>query len=111
MGSRTGLLGEFEHMVLVAILRLGEGAYGAAILDEIERRTGRDTSAGSLYVTLDRLESKGYIESRAGDPSPGRGGRSRRYVSVTAAGFEAVRESRAALMGLWKGLETRFEER
>lgn len=109
MGTRTGL-GEFEHMVLVAVLRLGEEAYGAAILDEIEARTGRDASAGSLYVTLDRLESKGYIESRSGDPAPGRGGRQRRYVSVTEEGFEAVRESRAAFLDLWKGLETRFEE-
>jgi DNA-binding PadR family transcriptional regulator len=98
-------LGEFEHLVLLAILRLGDGAYAPAILDEIERRTGRPPSAGSVYVTLDRLEEKGLIRSRLEAGGDERGGRPRRYVAVTAAGLRRVRASRAALVALWRGLE------
>ena len=102
-------LGEFEHLVLLAILRLGDGAYAPAILDEIELRTGRPPSAGSVYVTLDRLEEKGLIRSRLDArldaARDDRGGRPRRYVSVTAAGLRRVRASRAALVALWRGLE------
>lgn len=100
-----GPLGEFEHVVLLAILRLGDGAYAPAILDEIEQRTGRAASAGSMYVTLDRLEAKGLLRSRLGDPTDDRGGRQRRYVTVTAAGVRELRSSRAALLRLWRGLE------
>ena len=98
-------LGEFEHLVLLAILRLGDGAYAPAILDEIERRTGRPPSAGSVYVTLDRLEEKGLIRSRLDAAHDDRGGRPRRYVAVTALGLRRVRASRAALVALWRGLE------
>ena len=98
-------LGEFEHLVLLATLRLGDGAYAPAILDEIERRTGRPPSAGSVYVTLDRLEEKGLIRSRLEAGGEERGGRPRRYVAVTAAGLRRVRASRAALVALWRGLE------
>src|SRR5438874_12463679 len=98
-------LGEFEHLVLLAVLRLGEQAYAPAILDEIETRTGRPASAGSMYVTLDRLEDKGLLRSRLADANDDRGGRPRRYVTVTAFGLREVRASRAALLKLWRGLE------
>jgi PadR family transcriptional regulator len=107
--KKTGL-GDFELMVLLAILRLEGGAYGAAILREIEDRTGRGVTGGALYVTLDRMEAKGLVRSRLGDPSPDRGGRPRRYVTVTSRGFEAVRASRAAILSLLKGLEPLFRQ-
>ena len=103
-------LGEFEHMVLAAILRLGEDAYGTAIIKEIEDGTGRQVPSGSLSVTLDRLEAKGHLESRMGEADPDRGGRPKRFVSVTDAGFQAVKVSRAAMLNLWSGLEPRFED-
>ena len=98
-------LGEFEHLVLLAILRLGDAAYAPAILDELERRTGRSPSPGSMYVTLDRLEEKGFLRSRLADAHDERGGRPRRYVTVTALGLREVRASRTALLKLWRGLE------
>jgi DNA-binding PadR family transcriptional regulator len=102
-------LGEFEHLVLLGILRLGDGAYAPAILEEIEQRTGRPPAAGSVYVTLDRLEAKGLIRSRLEAGGDERGGRARRYVTVTAAGLRRVRASRAALVALWRGLEGRLD--
>jgi DNA-binding PadR family transcriptional regulator len=98
-------LGEFEHLVLLAILRLGDGAYAPAILDELEQRTGRAPSPGSMYVTLDRLEEKGLLRSRLADADGDRGGRPRRYVSVTAHGVRELRASRTAFLKLWRGLE------
>ena len=98
-------LGEFEQMVLLATLHLGERAYGIEIRDAIRARSGRDISRGSLYVTFDRLEKKGLVVSEYGDPSDTRGGRRRRYIKVTEAGVAALRESRRALLGLWEGLE------
>ncbi len=104
-------LGEFEHLVLLAVLRLGDDAYAPAILDELETRTGRPPSAGSMYVTLDRLEEKGMLRSRTGDPTGDRGGRPRRFVKVTALGIRQLRESRQALLELWNGLEGVLEGR
>jgi PadR family transcriptional regulator PadR len=98
-------LGQFEHVVLLAILRLGDTAYAPAILDEIESRTGKPASPGSMYVTLDRLEEKGLIRSRLADAADERGGRPRRYVTVTAYGMRELRASRTALLKLWRGLE------
>lgn len=108
MGER-GFLGEFEQMVLSAILRLGDGAYGARIIQEIEDATGRRVSGGSLYVTLDRLEAKGLLESRIGEPEPGRGGRPKRYSRVTDPGLEALQETRDAMLSLWSGIEEQLE--
>ena len=110
MSSKKTFLGDFELMVLLAILRLDKDAYGAAILDEIHKRTGRPVSGGALYITLDRLEDKGYLKSKLSDPSSARGGRPRRYVKVTARGFQAVRESRKALISLWGDMEAMFEK-
>src|ERR1700754_418955 len=98
-------LGEFEHIVLLAVLRLGDEAYAPAILEEIEARTGRPPSPGSMYVTLDRLEEKGLLRSRLADSTDERGGRPRRYVTVTPLGVRQLRASRTALLALWRGLE------
>jgi len=103
-------LGEFEQMVLLAILHLEEGAYGLAIRRELERRTGRTVSHGAAYITLDRLEKKGLLRSELGEPTPGRGGRAKRYFQVTTAGVAALRESRKALQNLWGGLEAVLED-
>jgi DNA-binding PadR family transcriptional regulator len=102
-------LGQFEHMVLLAVLRLGDEAYGGSVLEEIERRTGRAVARGALYVTLDRLEAKGLLASRAGEAVAGRGGRPRRLVRPTAAGLRALRASHEALRSLWAGLEGTLE--
>jgi len=83
---RAQTLGEFEQIVLLAILRLGEKAYGVTIREEIMARTGREPSPGALYVTLDRLEEKGLVRSQFGDPTPQRGGRAKRFFSVSAKG-------------------------
>src|SRR5712691_8302331 len=99
-------LGEFEHVVLLAVLRLGDDAYAVPILDEIERCTGRSISRGSVYITLDRLETKGYLRSRLADPTPERGGRAKRYYALRPRAVEALRESRRALVALWRGLES-----
>jgi PadR family transcriptional regulator, regulatory protein PadR len=104
MTARTQL-GEFEHLVLLAILRLGDQAYAPAILEELEARTGRPPSPGSMYVTLDRLEEKGLLRSRLADANDDRGGRPRRYVTVTPLGVRQLRASRTALLALWHGLE------
>ena len=99
-------LGEFEHMVLLAIMRLGEDAYAVPVRDEIARCTGRDVSRGSIYITLDRLETKGYLKSRLADPTPERGGRAKRYYVLRPRAVEALKDSRRALVALWRGLET-----
>ena len=104
-------LGEFEQIVLLAILRLGDDAYAIPIREEISGRTGRAVARGALYTALERLESKGCLRSRMSDPLPERGGRSRRYYAVTATGLAGLRASRAALLALWQGVESRLEER
>lgn len=102
-------LGEFEHLVLLAILRLGEEAYAIPIREEIESRTERSVARGALYTALDRLEAKGCVRSRMSDPLPERGGRSRRFFLVTPTGLAALRSSRRSLLRLWQGLEGRLE--
>ena len=102
-------LGEFEQVVLLAILRLGERAYAIPIREEIEERTGRSVARGALYTALERLETKRCLRSRMSDPLPERGGRSRRYFTVTPAGMAAIRASRRNLMKMWQGLESRLE--
>lgn len=102
-------LGEFEQIVLLAILRLKDDAYAVPIREEIEARTGRTVARGALYTALDRLESKRCLTSRMSEPLPERGGRSRRYFAVTSAGVSALRASRKALLQLWNGLESLLE--
>jgi PadR family transcriptional regulator PadR len=98
------LLGEFEQVVLLAILRAGDNAYGVTIRAEIAACTDRDPSPGALYTTLDRLEDKGMVASRMGDPTPQRGGRAKRYFTVTASGMEAVARAQRSYRRLLKGL-------
>src|SRR5229473_3021995 len=87
-------LGEFEQIVMLAVLRLGDEAYGVPIRSEIEQRTGRSVTIGALYATLDRLESKGYIHSWFADPTPQRGGRSKRYFRMLPEGVDALNRSK-----------------
>ena len=100
-------LGEFEQVVLLAVLRLGKGAYGVPIRREIEGRTGRGVSVGALYSTLDRLESKGYLLSWFGEATPQRGGRSKRHFEVLAAGSEALARSKNMLDRMWQGVQVK----
>jgi DNA-binding PadR family transcriptional regulator len=106
----TKYLGEFEQAVLLAVMRLRNDAYGLAIRKELEARTGRNVTHGAAYITLDRLEAKGYLSSRMADPDPDRGGRRKRFFQVTAAGMESLRASRRALLNLWSGFEDVLEE-
>jgi PadR family transcriptional regulator PadR len=97
-------LGHFELMVVLAVLRVGEDAYGVPIAQELEENTGRDVLLGSVYAALERLEAKGLIDSTLGSPTAERGGRAKRYFRVTARGLHEVRETRRALTKLWRGL-------
>lgn len=98
-------LGEFEKLVMLAVLRLGREAYGATIIQELEERTGRTVSAGAVYVSLRRLEKKALVGSHLGEPSPRRGGRPKRFFSVTAEGVEALRRAREDWAALTRGLD------
>lgn len=110
MGKET--LGEFELLVLLAAMRLGEtDAYAVSIVDEIAERTGREIHRAAVYVTLQRLEKKGLIASRLGAPLAERGGKARRLVRVERAGRDAVRDARHALQRMWLGLGPQLEER
>jgi len=97
-------LGEFELLVLLAILQAGDEAYGSTILQELHRRADRRIARGALYVTLDRLEAKGYVSSRSGEPAPARGGRPRRYYTVRPIGLSLLRRSLDALGRMHQGL-------
>ena len=103
MRSRS-LLGEFELMVLLVVIRLGEQAYGVPICAEIEHRTGREAAVSSVYAALERLEEKGFVSSFHGEPSVERGGRAKRFFQVTCQGLGAARQTRQALTSLWTGL-------
>ena len=100
----SGVLGPFEQAVLVAILRLKDGAYGRAILREAQVRLKRPVSAGAIYATLDRLEDKGLTSSRLAAGTAVRGGRARRYYAVEAAGLKALNASRATAEQIWRGI-------
>ncbi len=105
MAMKKSYLGEFELMVLLAAMHLEDRAYGLEIAQDIERRTGREVSRGSLYVTFDRLQAKGYVASSLAGRSGERGGRPKRFIRVTRSGRDAVREAHAALAGMFRGLE------
>jgi len=110
MGRDAQPLGEFEQMVLLAVLcaaQEAEEAYGVTVHAELERRTKRRVARGAVYMTLDRLEKKGLLESFLTAPTPERGGRAKRCYRVTKPALAALRASRRALVALWEGLESR----
>jgi len=97
-------LGEFEYLMLTAVARLGEGAYGVTIREEIEDATGRQCSLGALYTTIERLESKGLVKTSMGDPTPQRGGRPKRMVRITPKGTQAASAFYNAVMRVSRGV-------
>jgi len=97
-------MGEFEQIVLLALLRLDNRAYGMEVREEIERRTGRDVSYGAVYTALDRLEQKGFVAHTLGEPTPERGGRAKKFFRVEPAGCDALRATRQALDVMWDGV-------
>jgi len=103
--AKGDLLGEFEHLVLLAVLRLRDAAYGMSVRREIADRTGRDVSIGAVYATLDRLATKGLVTSVLSDPTPERGGRAKRSFRLTGAGINAVNRTRQDLSNMLEGLE------
>lgn len=98
------ILGAFEQAVLLAILRLGEDAYGRAILKEVQARLERDIAAGAVHATLERLAKKGLVASRLGTGTPIRGGRARRFYRVQGKGVRALNDARTKVDNLWQGL-------
>ena len=109
MGNKVSYLGELENVLLWTVVRLDDEAYGMAVRDDLEERSGRDVARGAVYITLDRLVRKGYLTSRLGDASEERGGRARRYFTVTESGKQALRQAREALVSTWDGLEGAVE--
>jgi DNA-binding PadR family transcriptional regulator len=102
-------LGEFEHLILLAVYRLGADAYGVPVIREVEERTGRTVTQAAAYLTLRRLEEKGFIRSKLGEPTAERGGRAKRYFEITGAGTTQLRDSRAALAKMWEGTSPEFD--
>ena len=103
-------LGEFEQLLLFAVLRLGDDAYGARIRQEIEERTGRSLSAGAVYTGLDRLESRGFVRSQEGEATPVRGGRRKRYYRLEPRGAASLSETWDNVTGMADGLLPRLRE-
>ncbi len=104
-------LGEFEQLVLLAVLRLGDDAYGVTVHREIERRAGRRVSLGTVYTTLTRLEAKGCVLARIGEPTTERGGRRKKYFVILPLGRSALQHSFAALRKMTRGLDAVWEVR
>lgn len=102
-------LGEFEYAVLLAILHLDQEAYAVPVRELIEERTGRPVARGALYTALDRLEAKGCLRSRMGESTEERGGKARRYFTVTAPGLKAIKATHGAMASMAKGLESILE--
>jgi len=105
MKRREEPLGSLEHIVMLAVMRLGSDAYGMTVRREIESATGRDISIGALYATLVRLESKGFVKSRTGEPTAERGGRAKRYFRTTAEGEGALRSTHEIIVKMGAGLK------
>ena|SRR5205085_5980839 len=101
---RSEFLGGFELLVLLALIRLGDEAYGVPISEVIEESSGKEVALGSVYITLERLENKGLVFSRLGEPTAERGGRAKTYFKVTAKGLREVRQAQRTLVSLWKGV-------
>jgi PadR family transcriptional regulator PadR len=102
--AKRSYLGEMEMMVLLAVVRLGDEAYGVPISKELLILAGREVALGSIYAALDRLERKDFVTSLLGDPTAERGGRAKRYFRVTPEGLRALRTTRSALISLWRGI-------
>lgn len=102
-------LGEFEHIVLLTVLRLGDGAYGAMVRAEIERVTHRSPAIGAVHATLERLERKGLVASWIGEPTAERGGKAKRHFKIEAAGVSALKSARKTLERLHAGVSLRSE--
>jgi DNA-binding PadR family transcriptional regulator len=98
------LLTDLELMVLLAVMRLGDEAYGVTVTREIEKTTGRNVAVAVVYATLDRLQERGLVTSFVGDPTPARGGRAKRYFRATSRGIRQARDTRNALSALWAGV-------
>lgn len=103
---RSGPLTEFEQMILLAVVRLGDDAYGVSICDEIEARSGRTISVAAAYTALERLEARGFVNSWTAEASPVRGGRAKKHFAVQPEGAAALRESRGAMARMWEGLDS-----
>jgi DNA-binding PadR family transcriptional regulator len=108
--TERGYLGEFELMILLAVVHLGDEAYGVPISRELEKHRGRDVSVGSVYAALERLASKGLVSSSLGDPTPERGGKAKRYFRVTKAGLGQMQATRRVLSKMWQRLPELKEE-
>ena len=106
MGNRETYLGEFEHIVLLALIHLKENAYGMTIRMDIDERIGRSVSIGAVYTTLERLEKKGFITSQMGEATPQRGGKAKKYFSITPAWKDKLQEARKNLEIMWQGLNS-----
>jgi PadR family transcriptional regulator PadR len=102
-------LGELEQLVLLAIARLGDDAYGVTVRREIATRTRRDLSFGSVYTTLTRLEDKGLVASHVGEPTPERGGRRKKHYAISAAGRRALQRSMTAIRTMARGIDASWE--
>jgi PadR family transcriptional regulator PadR len=105
----SSVLGDFEQLVLLALLRLGPDAYGATIRREIEERTGRELAISAVYTTLQRLEHKGLVRSRVGEPLPERGGRRRKHFELLPLGARALKAAYDAFVGMTAGVERRLK--
>jgi DNA-binding PadR family transcriptional regulator len=101
-------LGEFEQLILLALLRLGEGAYGMTVRREIEERAERSVSIGAVYATLERLEAKGYVSSYIGEATAERGGRAKRHFRLESEGEQALRSSLETVRKMARGLKTKW---
>ena len=110
MGAEQQTIGEFEQMILLAILQRKEDAYGVTIHEEIARHTPRPVARGAVYMTLDRLEKKGLLKSTLSDPTAERGGRAKRCYLLTKSAVQALKASRRTLLSLWNGLEPLLEK-
>ena len=109
VNAKAPVLGDFEQLVLLGVLRLEDTAYGAAIRQEIHARSGRDVSINAVYTTLDRLEGKGLLKSWVGDPTPQRGGRRRKFYALRPAGIAALRQAYRAFTAMADGFQSRLE--
>ena len=107
--KQASVLGDFEQLIMLGVLRLGDEAYGAAIRQEIHARSGRDVSINAVYTTLDRLEAKGLLRSWVGEPTPQRGGRRRKFYALRPTGLAALRQAYRTLTAMAAGFEGRLE--